>query len=308
MTKLLLDNVYLNSDLSCPTHFNISIYKFYPEIIASMNKNNYRKHQQNASVKFEGRQLDSILFSGGIVGAATTGRRRKLIEDILIIGSVLTGWNWGLTSRRNASCYPLRPNSHLSCLDIDGAAAMEKHLNAALNKILDASWQKKYDNGFHLRMLINSGNIHHVESRFLNNVVLWEWLYPHEKNPNGATAVDECSDLKKIINFVLETFWPGEYKMADENNIFHALRNQLAHSGKLPIDRPKNYVDPWMRELEWDSDGINLQGYLDFFNSLTRVIVLKTIGIDTQCLVNNHMLNSFLTTGRLPHNQMLPKG
>lgn len=144
---------------------------------------------------------------------------------------------------------------------------------------------------FHLRMLINHANIHHCEGRFLLNVTLWEWLYPHIKNPKGATTQDETNNLQEVFNFVLNHFWPKQYKKQNQKNIFHVLRNQIAHSGKVPIDR--SYAEQWMAQLVWDSknrNDIDLKCYLHFFDLLTQVVVLKTLGIDADNLIQRNLL------------------
>ncbi|HHF7367743.1 TPA: hypothetical protein ACPSKY_002886 [Legionella bozemanae] len=261
-----------------------------------MNRNNYKKHNKTASIEFEGSQEDSVIYYGGRYGTKYKTRKRKLIEDILIIGSILTGWNWGLTSRRKYNYYPLLPISNLSQLHISETSEVESHFKSALKRLLDKNWQIQYENGFHLRMLFNQANINHMESRFLSNMIIWEWLYPHEKNPNGATPKDESQDLKEIINYILTKHWPAQYKMQNKN-IFHALRNQLAHSGTLPINR--SYAENWMKQIPWeDTNGEDLQSYLKFFNILTQVVVLKTIDINADYLIQPQ-LDNYLSKGSL---------
>src|ERR1700722_11076947 len=103
-------------------------------------------------------------------------------------------------------------------------------------------------------MLLNHANIINSESRFLSNMVILEWLYPHLKNSHGATSADETKKIHVILDFILEYYWPN--KVFKGNYIFHVLRNQLAHSGKLPINRDGSYVDGWMAELEWEDCAI----------------------------------------------------
>ncbi|HAT8859436.1 TPA: hypothetical protein OUZ74_002873 [Legionella pneumophila] len=299
MRKYLLDNIYLHSDSRDPLTININKYYIHTHPVVSMNRSNYKRHNKTASIEFEGSQEDSILYSGGRYGTKYKTRKTKLIEDILIIGSIFTGWNWGLTSRRKYNYYPLQPISNLSQLHISETCEVESHFKSALNRLLDKNWQIQYENGFHLRMLFNQANINHMESRFLSNMIIWEWLYPHEKNPNGATPKDESLDLKKIISYILTKHWPAQYKRQDKNNIFHALRNQLAHSGTLPINRPHKYVDNWMKQIPWDDpNGTDLQSYLKFFNILTQVVVLKTIDINADYLIQSQ-LNNYLSKGSI---------
>lgn len=296
MKKYSLDNVYLDSDSRDPLMINIDKYYIYTQPVVSMSRSNYTRHNKTASIEFEGAQEDSILYYGGRYGTKYKTRKRKLIEDILIIGSILTGWNWGLTSRRKYNYYPLQPISHLSQLYSE-VGEVESHFKSALKRLLDKNWQIQYENGFHLRMLFNQSNINHMESRFLSNMIIWEWLYPHEKNPNGANSEDESQDLKEIINYILTKHWPAQYKRENKNNIFHALRNQLAHSGTLPINR--RYAEDWMKQILWDApNGRDLQSYLKFFNILTQVVVLKTIDINADYLIQ-FQLNNYLSKGSL---------
>jgi hypothetical protein len=299
MRKYLLDNVYLHSDSIEPLSIELDKYCIHTQPVISLNRSNYKRHNQTAYIEFEGIQQDSILYCGGQYGTKYRTRKRKFVEDILIVGSILTGWNWGLTSRRTYNYYPLLPSSHLVQLHISGKNEIESHFKVALNKILNTKWQIQYQNGFHLRMLFNHANVNTMETRFLSNMIIWEWLYPHEINPNGATPQDESENLKIIIDFILNKYWPNQSNIREQNNIYHALRNQLAHSGNLPIDRPKGYVDSWMKKIPWEnSNGIDLQNYLQFFDKLTQVIVLKTLDIDAEYLIQNQ-LNHFLENGNL---------
>jgi len=259
-----------------------------------------RKHQQNAFVEFNGAQRGSIIFAGGFAGSKANPQKRKFIEDILIIGSILTGFNWGLYSYRinKVQAYPVIPTTPLEFFRMEGKSAIEETFHNALNKILDPKWQKQYENGFHLRMFLNHANILNIESRFLGMVVVWEWLYPHLKNPNGATVKDETTKLHKILGSILDSFWPD--RAFKGNIIFQALRNQLAHSGKVPINRTRKYVDPWMTTLDWENTQgkLGLDAYLRFFDQLTQLIVLKTLGIDSENILGNK-LNFFLESGKL---------
>lgn len=171
----------------------------------------------------------------------------------------------------------------------------------AVNKLLNPLWQRQFNDGFHLRMLANNANIFISESRFLNMVTIWEWLYPHLKNKYGATSDDESRDLTEIFNFVLEKYWPQYFNCSlfkQSKNIFYVLRNQLAHSGKMPIDR--KYAEEWMKQIPWEN-GINQ--YLRFFDHLTQIVVLKTLGIDGENSLKvfnfQEKLELFLKTGKI---------
>lgn len=263
-----------------------------------------RRHRQNAYVEYAGSQEISILFRGGRVGEGyRNDRERKFLEDLLVLGSVLTPQNWQLFSRRNFPQYPVISRNHLEYIS-KNAEQCKRHLDVAVSKLTDTSWQKQFENGFHLLMLLNHANILNTESRFLSMVVIWEWLYPHFKNPNGATPNDESNNLLKVFSFILKQFWPSQFNASlERSNIYHVLRNQLAHSGKLPINR--KYAESWMTTILWDyQDGTKgIRDYLNFFDHLTQIVVLKTIGIDAEDSLKvfdfPKQLNSFLISGRI---------
>ncbi|MBU1853964.1 MAG: hypothetical protein KJ957_07970 [Candidatus Omnitrophica bacterium] len=263
-----------------------------------------RRHKQNAYVEYAGAPEASILFRGGRVGVGYhNDRERKILEDLLVLGSVLTPQNWQLFSRRDFPQYPVISRNHLEYISKD-AKKCKQYLDVAITKLKDASWQKQFENGFHLLMLLNHANILNSESRFLSMVVIWEWLYPHLKNPNGATPNDESNNLLEVFSFILKQFWPAQFNNSfRKSNIFHMLRNQLAHSGKLPINRTK--AEPWMTKILWDYKDTTkgISDYLEFFDHLTQIVVLKTIGIDGEDSLKvfnfPEQLNSFLTMGRI---------
>ena len=153
-------------------------------------------------------------------------------------------------------------------------------------------------------MLLNHANILISESRFLSMVVIWEWLYPHFQNPYGATSDDEIRDLREIFSFILKKFWPREFNSSlESHNIFHVLRNQFAHSGKLPIDR--GCATNWMKRVQWEYEDTTkgIKDYLKFFDRLTQIIVLKTLGLNCEDKLKSFdfrsQLSNFLATGRL---------
>lgn len=313
--KKKIDNLTFIVDTDFTSPFTVDGYTFYPQppktqrshpvSVITNNRilNENRKHKQNAYVEYGGAQGDSILFAGGLEGNRFRPRKRKFLDDLLLLGSILTARNWGLFFRRNTTQYPVVSRNHLEYISKD-AGQCKQHLNIAVRKIKDTAWQKQFDNGFHLRTLLNHANILNAESRFLSMVVIWEWLYPHLKNPNSATPNDESNNLLEIFSFILKTYWPTKLNaVLETKNIFHSLRNQLAHSGKLPIDR--SYAETWMTQIlwkgSWTTKGIS--DYLNFFDRLTQILVLKTIGIDGEesLRVFNfpEQLDSFLNTGKI---------
>lgn len=234
MKTIKLMNVYLYLD-NDHDHIVVDRYKIFQFNSHIFHTKHVVKHTQNAYAEFDDKQENSIIFKGGIFGYKHNPLKRKLIDDILLLGSLFTGSNWCMFSRRKCNSFPLIARPYLENIELNGKDQLEEAFKKALNKIKDSNWQKQYENGFHLRMLINHSNITNSESRFLSNVVIWEWLYPHLKNQNGATPSDESNDLTVIMGFILDYFWPA--RKFKGKNIFVALRNQLAHSGMLPITK-----------------------------------------------------------------------
>lgn len=293
--RLVNVKLFLNDDSD---YFEADNYRIYPKKSHITTIKEFKKHTQNAIATFSGEQEDSIIFSGGIVGDIRYKRKRKFIDDIIVLGSLMNGRNWGLYSRKNYSAFPALPQNYLEDIQLNGKADIEKYFKIAISSIKKSSWQEQYENGFHLIMLLNRANIINSESRFLSNIVIWEWLYPHLKNPNGATIDDECDDLSVVLDFILNYFWPN--KKFNGNNIFKALRNQLAHSGKIPINRKRSYVDSWMTALTWEAKNGNrgINDYIIFFDKLTQIIVLKTLGINAEKIIKSD-LDSFLDNGKI---------
>lgn len=310
--KLINLTFIMEQDFRAP--FTVDGYTFHPQagpdqnhplqvITARQIMRDNRRHKQNAYVEYTGAQKQSVMFRGGRFGNPQYSVERKFLEDLLVAGSLLTAQNWHLYSRKDYPQYPTTSRSHLEYISKDGAEC-ERDLRIVANRIQDAAWQTQFKNGFHLITLLNHANILNSESRFLSMMVIWEWLYPHLRNPQGATPQDESNNLLEIFYFVLNHFWPNQVDASlRQSNIFHVLRNQLAHSGKLPINR--GYAQPWMTTIQWEETHPNkgIKDYLKFFDRLTQVIVLKTVGIDGEeaLAVFNfpEQLQSFLSTGRI---------
>ncbi len=236
----------------------------------------HRKHRVTCKVIVPKRQNDSIIFKGGRItqkfSESQTGRKRKFIEDILLLISLLIGRNVVLYSRRNYGQFPVIPFKNLEPIS-SNSDELKADLLTTLQQIKNNEWQSKYDNGFHLIMLYIHANILHIENRFLANFVIWEWLFAH-------LFGKESRDLTEIFSSILREFWESNvnkdiYKRR-KNNIFTVLRHQLAHSGKFPIDR--TYSKNWMKKLNLNE----LICFLDFFNKLTQVVVLKTLGLNCE--------------------------
>lgn len=286
-----------------PTHPSPIIYT--PVMAVSDN----RVHRQNAYVQFNHTQEESVLYEGGVVrGVARSARRRKFLEDILVLGSLLTKSNWAFYSRRHMPTYPVTATSHLRTISKD-YLELQQDLLSLIVKLKDSAWRQQFDNGFHLKLLLNSSNTYNTESRFLSKIVIWEFLY-------SKLFGRESENLQEILKAILEHFWAGGVNNSIflthrdrgfSKNIFYVLRNQLAHSGTLPIDRP--YAEQWMTQIPWEAPYgsmiKDLGRYLIFFDELTQVIVMKTMDIhpETRSLFNafnfTENLDRFLSTGRI---------
>ena len=317
MKKIKLVNLSLFQNDS--PSFTVGNYEFFIQVAnrqqglniytPNMASRDNRTHKQNAYVQFNHSQNDSILFSGGRVGtSAHLTHKRKFIEDILLLGSLLTKNNWAMYSRRYTAGYPLIPANHLRTIST-GYVELQQDLSTLILKLKESAWQQQFDNGFHLKMLLNNSNNYNSDSRFLSQVIIWEFLY-------AKLFGGESRNLQEIMKRILEHFWGNQVNSSIfltgnvnrlSKNIFHVLRNQLAHSGKLPIDRP--YAEQWMRQLPWEapygSMARGLKEYLIFFNELTQVIVMKTMDFhpETRSIFNTfnftENLNRFLSTGKI---------
>jgi len=304
MTRYNLCNLTFVSDkyfkpFSIDSYTFTSKYSFNSEDdfgckIITSTVEEHRRHKLNAFVTFKGKQKDSLIWKGGRVGLnEVKSRKRKLIEDILLISSLLVGKNVFLHSRKRYPQCQLVSSPHLNNIS-KNSFELQSDLTMALNQLKDNKWRKKFHNGFHLIMMYNHANVLLRESRYLANVIIWEWLYP-QIHPSGR----ESLKLKEIFLFLLEYFYPSRVnsKLLKSNNIFHVLRNQLAHSGMFPIDRP--YAEDWMKQLS----ELEIQEYLKFFGNLTHAVVLKTLGIDVGNRLDtfdfSSQLSSYLRTGRI---------
>lgn len=287
-----------------PEKFEIDGYKFFPINEAIKEKVTYtnrdftkyhRKHKVTCKVIVPKKQNDSIIFKGGRItqkfSESQTGRKRKFIEDILLIISLLIGRNVVLYSRKNFGQFPVIPFKNLKQIS-SNSDELRADLSIALRKIKTYEWQRKFNNGFHLIMLYYHANILHDESRFLANFVIWEWLYAHIYGK-------ESGNLREIISSILHSVWMSDVDQniynASKHNIFSVLRNQLAHSGRLPINRP--YAKTWMKQLSSE----DIRAFFDFFNTLTQVLVMKTINPNCENRIDsfNTSLKHILEYGKL---------
>src|SRR3989344_1234099 len=105
MTRRKLVNIsfIVQDDFTIP--FTVNGYTFHPQIpvqprgainvtTASQILRDNRRNIQNAYVEYIGPQISSVIFQGGRVGVnPQNSRERKILEDLLVLGSVLTAHN-----------------------------------------------------------------------------------------------------------------------------------------------------------------------------------------------------------------------
>ncbi|MCH7922306.1 MAG: hypothetical protein IH975_04630 [Nitrospinae bacterium] len=301
--KLKICNLRIGQSFIKP--FSIEGYHFEPTSIPKKQSvithktiaRDQRRHQVTATGIIPQKQSNSILYSGGEIriesfGGVVRRRKRKFIEDLLLILSILTGNNVCLHSHRYNREFPVITENHLDC--VSSLDLLSSDLLKAVNKVKDRQWQREFHNGFHLRMLFNNANILNLEGRFLSNMVLWELLYVMIK-------MKESFNHREIVAELLSHFWPN----LRNSNIFSRgsyslltiLRNQLAHSGKLPIDRER--ADPWMTQLSFEA----VKEYILLFNQMTQAMVLQTLSIDatSRNAAFQIALMAFLRTGQVAY-------
>ena len=169
--------------------------------------------------------------------------------------------------------FPLCSAKHCEIIS-KNSTELKTHLKTAITEIFKSEWQEKYDNGFHVRAFYNASNIFFTEPRFLEDVTIWEYLYYCNNRSVSYDALTRIS-LNTKINYLVKKYLVSSVSSIPEERlrIFSDIRNQLSHSGKLPIENPKS---PF-QYLDWDE----CKKYLELFRHLTQVLVFKTIGLDT---------------------------
>lgn len=293
---------YAFHSLLQPRSASMSIYT--PEMAARDN----RTMRSNAFTTFDGRQERAIIHRNRRrYSSPTNFRRAPLLTDVLLIGSILTASNWAQSSRRyQDNDFPVTPTNHLRVVSHNGAELVDD-TTLIFAKLRDANWCQQYNFGFQIRMLFNTSNIVVVEQRFLANYVIWEYLY-------ARIFGREENNLHIITKALLELYWPNlvnqqifaSHRINNlSSNIFYVLRNQLAHNGRLPIDR--QYAEQWMKALpearQYGTVDPGVHEYMEFFQDFTQVLVFKTLGLDIEARLSlwnfQEHLQMFLSTGRL---------
>lgn len=259
---------------------------FTPENVLKHN----RSMTLNAQVSIPERQRNSVFRKGGLY---LRNRKIKFLEDLLNVISICIGRNVVPKSHEKRREFPLCSTKHCEIISIN-STVLEGDLNTAVPEILNLDWQRKYDNGFHVRKFYNSSDIFVSEPRFLADITIWEYLYFCDNRNTPYSRLRRVT-LNTKINHLIKTYLlPTVSRIPeDQLRIFSDLRHQLSHSGKLPIQNPSSPH----RNLDWAAT----KKYMVLFRRLTQVLVLKTIGIDALNRVAGLMvdrdLNELITSG-----------
>ena len=260
--------------------FTIADYTFAPIPEKQPQKRNFypshyflkcnRNMVINAYVTIPVEQQDSVLRKGG---KSSSYRKIKFIEDILMLISIFIGRNVVLQSHKKRLEFPLCAAKHCEMI-AQNSDELEHYLRSAIAQIELPEWQEKHDKGFHIRQFYSASNIFTGEARFLADVTIWEFLYYCEHKRSMPYEKLEWISLNTKINYLTKKYLlDGRASSIPEERlrIFADLRNQLSHSGKLPIQKPKS---PFTH--------LNIQGcfaYIRLFKHLTQALVLRTLGI-----------------------------
>ncbi len=264
----------------------------------------YRGMKLNAKVSIPSRQKNSIFRKGGIY---PKNRKIKFLDDLLVIISILIGQNVIAKFYEKFLEFPLASGKHCETVS-HNSNELKNHLSVAIPEVLNRDWQKKYENGFHVRVFYNASNIFVEEPRFLADITIWEYLYYRNHHNLSYDSLRMCTLNTKINFLVKEYLLPDIVSLPEVHlRIFSDMRNQLSHSGKLPIQNPRS---PFV-ELSW----IGCSKYIRLFSRLTQVLVLKTMGIE--CFeqlkvfnVKDHLdelvANGFVTHYKKPDDSGFP--
>lgn len=277
--------------------FTIDRYTFTstskPSFSSTYNpRSDWRDVRLTAAVSITDEQEPSIIYNGGklINRLQQTETELTFLDDVLLLMSLCLARNVCPEYLSSTNEWPVIARNHLEQVSAT-PEQLSSDISAAISCIRSVTWQQKYLSGFHLRMICHAANVLNKETRFLALFVLWEWLY------GRLTGDEKENNLRKIMAYILKHFWPDTNSSIfndQANNIMQTLRNQLAHSGLLPINRG----DFWMRAVSTQD---LLGKYILFFTHLTQIIVLKTIGLNCESRIPGFspQLKAFLSTGEL---------
>jgi hypothetical protein len=228
-----------------------------------------RRMHLNARVSIPARQRDSVFRRGG---KYSRNRRIKFLEDLLMVVSICIGRNVVPKFYERRLEFPLCSAKHCEMVSRN-STELNAHLETAIAQIRESEWQRKYDNGFHVRAFYNASDIFVAEPRFLADVTIWEYLYYCNNRGMSYDTLRRVS-LNTKINYLVKEYLVDNVSSIPEERlrIFSDIRHQLSHNGKLPIENPKS---PF-KHLGWNG----CREYLKLFKRLTQVLVLKTMEID----------------------------
>jgi hypothetical protein len=228
-----------------------------------------RRMHLNARVSIPARQRDSVFRRGG---KYSRNRRIKFLEDLLMVVSICIGRNVVPKFYERRLEFPLCSAKHCEMVSRN-STKLNAHLETAIAQIRESEWQRKYDNGFHVRAFYNASDIFVAEPRFLADVTIWEYLYYCNNRGMSYDSLRRVS-LNTKINYLVKEYLVDNVPSTPEERlrIFSDIRHQLSHNGKLPIENPKS---PF-KHLGWNG----CREYLKLFKRLTQVLVLKTMEID----------------------------
>ena len=292
--------------------FEVNDYSFLPiEQRQKISLFSNRSHSVNAKVIIPPNQPNSVLRKGGKKGKRSGSERLiKLLDDMLIIVSILIGRNVVQWSDRAYSIFPAVSSKHCNMIS-KNSTSLKNDLDTAINTLLLPDWQTKFENGFHVLMFYNCADLFVDESRFISNVKIWEFLYAHDIKDLDDSVEAHYYKLRKtkletkICHLLRRYLLNNKNLSLDKLDIFIHLRNQLTHYGKLPVIVPD--APDWIRSLGWSG----CKWYLRLFERLTQLLVLKTLGIDgIQSLnlfnVSEH-LSELVSKGRISFYEKMDK-
>ena len=273
--------------------FDVNGYIFYPIPKKQLLRRNIytsddalkenREMSLNAFVEIPHVQPDSILYKGGIYSER---RKRKLLDDILVIISCCIGRNVVAKFMRVFPGFPTASGKHCEMV-AKNSEYLKTYLEIALRHLSAPIWQTTYEDGFHLKMFYNASNIYVIEPRFLADITIWEYLYYRENTHFTYRQLNSVTLNTKIKYLISKFLLNTEAVFPEERfRIFSDLRNQLSHSGKLPIKNPNSLFN----NLGW----IGCENYLKLFNRLTQALVLKTLGIESLDHMSAFSVRTFL--------------
>jgi len=222
----------------------------------------------NSYVLLKNNQINSIIRAGS---KYPNDRKVKFFDDILMFISILIGRNVVPKSYKNYNNFPPLASNHCEIVSRN-SSELRSHLELINNRVKDQDWQNKFDNGYHIKMLYNNSNIFVREPRFLSFTTIWEYLYAREnQNKSFKQILDTCLDHK--IAYLLRKYLLSIKRKNLENRIkiFRVIRNQLTHSGDLPVN---------CSEFNKHLSVASCYEYMKLFEHLTQLLVLKTLGLD----------------------------